>query len=147
MNTSSNAVKAIIRSLAPFVYSFIASVIAHFGYHVSLAVTIQIAAIAGLGLTVVLHALETQFPWVGAFLGWIGAPAYAPSTKALLIAHNQTLKSQIATLLAQQTPVAPVVVATPVVTAPVVTAPPVPIIQPVPVATPVEPSPFAPPPA
>ncbi len=98
---SSNVLKAIIRSLAPFVYSGAASAIAHFGYHVSLATTIQIVAIVGALLTIVLHALETQFPWVGVLLGYLGAPVYPPSTKALLAAQVQSLESQLATLLAQ----------------------------------------------
>lgn len=92
---SSNAFKAIIRSLMPFIYSGAAGLIARFGYHVTNSTVIQIVAIAGGVLTIVLHALETQFPWVGVFLGYIGAPIYAPSAKVTLAASQ---KAQIAQL-------------------------------------------------
>lgn len=80
-----NTLKAIIRSLMPFVYSGVAAIIAHFGYHVSNSTVIQIVAAGFAAATVILHSLEVKFPWVGVFLGWIGAPAYAPSTKVTLV--------------------------------------------------------------
>jgi len=92
---SSNAFKAIVRSLMPFVYSGAAALIARFGYHVANTTVIQIVTIAGGLLTIVLHALETQFPWIGVLLGYIGAPIYAPSAKVTLAASQ---KAQIATL-------------------------------------------------
>ena len=95
---SSNSFKAIVRSLMPFVYSGAAALIAHFGYHVSNAVTVQIVTIVGVVLTIVLHALESQFPWIGVFLGYLGAPVYAPSAKVTLAASQ---KAQIATLETQ----------------------------------------------
>lgn len=93
---ATNSFKAIVRSLMPFVYSGAAAIIAHFGYHVNNATVVQIVAIAGAALTIVLHALETQFPWVGILLGYIGAPVYPPSPKVTLAMENQMLKSQIA---------------------------------------------------
>src|ERR1035437_6309871 len=99
---SSNAFKAIVRSLMPFVYSGAAAIIARFGYHVANTTVIQIVTIAGGVLTIVLHALETQFPWIGVFLGYIGAPVYAPSAKVTLAASKKqqiaTLEQQLATL-------------------------------------------------
>lgn len=99
---SSNAFKAIVRSLMPFVYSGAAAIIARFGYHVANTTVIQIVTIAGGVLTIVLHALETQFPWIGVFLGYIGAPVYAPSAKVTLAASQKqqiaTLEQQLATL-------------------------------------------------
>jgi hypothetical protein len=86
----------------PFVYSGAAAIIARFGYHVANTTVIQIVTIAGGVLTIVLHALETQFPWIGVFLGYIGAPVYAPSAKVTLAASQKqqiaTLEQQLATL-------------------------------------------------
>ncbi len=93
-----NQFKAIVRSVMPFVISGVASVIARFGYHVSLDTVIQIVGIAGGGLTIVLHALEAKFPWVGVFLGWIGAPAYAPSAKKSLALTVASLQTELAAL-------------------------------------------------
>src|ERR1035437_2224715 len=98
---SSNAFKAIVRSLMPFVYSGAAAIIARFGYHVANTTVIQIVTIAGGVLTIVLHALETQFPWIGVLLGYIGAPVYPPSTKVSQAAQIATLENQSAALLAE----------------------------------------------
>lgn len=95
-----NAFKSIVRSLTPWLTSTVAASIAHFGYHVSNVVAAQIIVVAGAALTVVLHALETQFPWIGVFLGYIGAPVYAPSGKTSLKAQVATLESQLAALTA-----------------------------------------------
>jgi hypothetical protein len=89
MNLSQNTLKAIIRSLTPWALSLIAGVVAHFGWHPSLALEVKIVGIGGAGLTVAVHALEVKFPWVGVFLGWLGAPKYAPSAKNALIAELQ----------------------------------------------------------
>ena len=97
---SSNAFKAIVRSLMPFVYSGAAALIARFGYHVANTTVIQIVTIAGGVLTIVLHALETQFPWIGVFLGYIGAPIYAPSAKVTLAASQKAQIAQLETQLA-----------------------------------------------
>src|ERR1019366_915273 len=86
---SSNAFKAIIRSLMPFVYAGAAALIARFGYHVTNATVIPIVKVVGGVLTIVLHALEPQFPWIGVFLGYIGAPVYAPSAKVTLAASQK----------------------------------------------------------
>lgn len=91
-----NAVRALIRTLMPFVYSSVAAVIAHFGYHVSLATVIQIVGGGFVGLTVVLHALEAKFPWIGVLLGWIGAPTYPPSAKVKAQAYTASLEARIA---------------------------------------------------
>jgi hypothetical protein len=86
----------------PFVYSTAASIIAHLGYHVTMKTTVEIVAIVGAALTILLHALETQFPAVGVFLGYIGAPVYAPSTKTSQAAQIANLEAEIAALLASK---------------------------------------------
>lgn len=96
----SNSLKAIIRSLMPFVYSTAASLIAHLGYHVSMKSTVEIVAIVGGALTILLHALETQWPAIGIFLGYVGAPVYAPSTKVSQAQQIAQLEAQIASLVA-----------------------------------------------
>ena len=98
---ASNSFKAIVRSLMPFVLSGAAALIARLGYHVSLQTTTLILGVAGGALTVVLHLLETKFPWVGAFLGYIGAPVYAPSKAKVKDAMIATLEAQVATLMAK----------------------------------------------
>ena len=117
---ASNAFKAVVRSLMPFAYSGAAALIARFGYHVANTTVIQIVTIAGGALTIVLHALETQFSWIGVFLGYIGAPVYAASTKVSTKAEVATLMAQVAVLTAQleeqKTPSVPTFVA-PVTTA------------------------------
>ena len=97
----SNALKAIIRSLMPFVESGAAALIARLGYHVSLTTTIAILGIVGGALTILLHALETQWPAIGVFLGYLGAPVYAPSTKISQKSAIATLEAQVAALTAQ----------------------------------------------
>jgi hypothetical protein len=98
---ASNAFKAIVRSLMPLVYSGAAGIIARFGYHVSNSTVIQIVT-AGFGVaTIVLHAAESQWPAVGVFLGYIGAPVYAPSTKVTLQAQLASVEAQFAAFVAQ----------------------------------------------
>lgn len=130
---TSNAFKSIVRSLTPWLTSTVVAVIAHFGYHVSNVVAAQIIVVAGAALTVVLHALETQFPWIGVFLGYLGAPVYAPSGKTSLKTQVATLESQLAALTATAAEsaapsaptAAPVVAPAPATTAPAdPTAPP-----------------------
>ena len=111
---STNAFKAIVRSLTPFVYSGAAALIAHFGYHVSNSTVIQIVAIVGAVLTIVLHLLETQFPSIGILLGYIGAPVYAPvPTRASLESQIAALEAQVAAFIAP-TPATPPESTTPV---------------------------------
>ena len=94
---SPNTLKAIIRSLTPWAIGLVASLIAKFGYHVSLSVVSQIVGIVGIGLTVIAHALEVKWPWFGVFLGWLGAPAYSPIvTKAELQAQLTALEASLA---------------------------------------------------
>ena len=126
---TSNAFKSIVRSLTPWLTSTVVAVIAHFGYHVSNVVAARIIVVAGAALTVVLHALETQFPWIGVFLGYIGAPVYAPSGKTSLKTQVATLESQLAALTAtaaeNAAPSAPTAAPAPATTAPAdLTAPP-----------------------
>ena len=85
----------------PFIESGAAALIARLGYHVSLTTTIAILGIAGGVLTIVLHAAETQWPSLGIFLGYIGAPVYPPSTKVSQAAQIATLENQSAALLAE----------------------------------------------
>lgn len=96
---TTNTLKAVVRSLTPWAASVVAALIAHFGYHVSNVVATQIVVAAGTGLTVVLHAAERKWPWVGALLGWAGAPQYAPSNKAVIA----QLQAQVAALTTKQT--------------------------------------------
>lgn len=127
----SNAFKSIVRSLSPFVISGAVSAIAHFGYHVSNAVALQIVLAAGAALAVVLHALETQFPWVGVLLGYIGAPVYAPSGKTSMKTQIAMLEAQLAAMASVQsestnpTPPTAAPVVTPSPVAPVNTTVPV----------------------
>ena len=97
---ATNTVKALVRSLTPWAISVVASVIAHFGYHVSLTTASQITVAVGTVLTIGAHVLERRFPWVGVFLGWIGAPAYAPSVKQSLALKVASLEAEIDALVA-----------------------------------------------
>lgn len=98
----SNTFKAVIRGLMPWIESGTAAIIAHFGYHVTLQTTIEILGIAGAGLTIILHAAETQWPSIGVFLGYLGAPVYAPSTKISQKAEIAALEAKVAALVAAQ---------------------------------------------
>ena len=102
---STNTLKAIVRSLTPWATSVLAAVIAHFGWHASPTLAGEIVVIAGAGLTIVLHAAETKFPWVGALLGWVGAPAYAPSLKKLQAVTIAKLQAEIDALTPKSAPV------------------------------------------
>ena len=99
-----NTLKAIVRSLTPWALSALAGLVAHFGWHPSLALEIQLFTAAGAGLTIVLHAAEKKFPWVGVFFGWLGAPAYAPSAKNALIADLQAKLDALTPAAPVQTP-------------------------------------------
>jgi hypothetical protein len=98
---ASNTFKAIVRSLMPFIESGAAALIARLGYHVTLTTTIAILGIAGGVLTLLLHAAESQWPWVGVFLGYIGAPVYAPSTKVSQSTQIAQLEALVAALITQ----------------------------------------------
>lgn len=82
-----NAYKAILRSLMPFIEAAIVAGVAKAGWHINLATAAQVVVVVGGALTVVLHAAESRWPWVGALLGAIGAPAYAPSVKVTLVSQ------------------------------------------------------------
>lgn len=96
-----NAYKAILRSLMPFVEGAVVAVVAHFGWHINLATAAQVLVVVGGALTVVLHAAESRWPWVGVFLGVLGAPAYVPSAKATQAGVLATQDARIATLEAE----------------------------------------------
>jgi len=81
----------------PLIYSSVAAIIAHFGYHVSNSTVIQIVTVGFGGLTIILHLAETKWAWVGALLGYIGAPVYV-STKASQAAQISQQAAQIAEL-------------------------------------------------
>lgn len=95
-----NAFKAIVRSLMPFVLSSLAAASTRLGWHLTSTEQAQIVVVGGAVLTIVLHALETQWPAVGIFLGYIGAPVYAPSTKVSDKARIAQLEAEMAALLA-----------------------------------------------
>ena len=97
---SSNAFKAIVRSLTPWATSVAVAVIAHFGYHITNVTATQVVIVVGTVLTVALHILETKFAWIGVFLGYIGAPVYAPSNKTSLKTQVAVLEAQLAALTA-----------------------------------------------
>ena len=95
---NSNRIKAFIRSVFPFAESAAVAAVAHFGWRVSPAVATYILGFGGVGLSAVLHWLEGHFPWMGVFLGWAGAPAYAPALKNILAANLDQAQSEIAQL-------------------------------------------------
>jgi len=99
---ASNTFKALVRTFAPFIESGIAGLVAALGFHATATTVAGIVGIAGTVLTIVLHAAESKWPAVGALLGWIGAPVYAPSTKITLTSQVQTLEAQLAAVLAAQ---------------------------------------------
>jgi hypothetical protein len=102
MNT--NLLKATVRSLTPWVISGVVYVITHLGYHVSLSVAAEIAALLGTVVTIGAHALEVKWPWFGVFLGWIGAPAYQPTvTKAQLQKQIDALTAELASATSTST--------------------------------------------
>lgn len=86
-----NNLKAFVRSVFPFLESSAIAAIARYAYHVSPTNAAAILSLGGVALSAVIRWTETHFPWVGVFLGWVGAPTYAPSAK-------QTLKGQVAQL-------------------------------------------------
>ena len=101
MNPMPNTAKSIVRALMPWLISIVASAIAHFGFHVSAGTTIKILAGAGAVLTVALHMLEAKFPWVGVFLGYLGAPVYAPSVKKVQASQIAELQAEVDSLRAK----------------------------------------------
>jgi len=105
---TSNTYKSIVRFVVPLLYPTIASLVARLGYHVSLAAVLQIVIGGGVGLGVILLALEKKFPWIGVFLGWFGAPKYVPTVKkASLLATLDEQASTIEGLKAQVAALAP----------------------------------------
>jgi hypothetical protein len=99
--TAPNTWKAILRGIMPLLYSVVAAVIAHFGYKASPALVAQIVVLGTGGLTILLHAAERRWPWIGALLGYIGAPQYAPSVKKTLEAQVAQLEAEVAQLRAK----------------------------------------------
>ena len=92
--TNADLLKAIIRSITPWAITTMVTLVARLGYHITLQVAIQILVVAGAALTVVAHLLEKKWPWVGVFLGWIGAPVY-PLTPKQTQAKIANLQAQL----------------------------------------------------
>lgn len=90
-----NQLKAFVRSVFPFLESGAAALIVHYTAHLSPAASAYILGGGGLFLSAALHWLEGHFPWVGVFLGWIGAPAYAPSAKTVLEQQVANLQAEL----------------------------------------------------
>ena len=113
MTFGPNTIKSIIRALTPWLLTTLGAVAAHFGWHVSSTASLQGLVLAGGLLTVVLHALEHKFPWVGALLGWLGAPVYAPGKASQQATTIATLESQITALESKLLTVPPTVTSVP----------------------------------
>lgn len=98
---SVNPVKDIWRLVVSYVTTAVIGVVAHLGFHVALRSTVVLAAVVGVVLAAVLRWLEKTFPWVGALLGLIGAPAFPASSRLQAQAYTQSLEAQVAQLRAQ----------------------------------------------
>ena len=79
----------------PWVLAAIGVAIAKIGWKPTPDIELTIASSLGTGLTVLLHLLETKFPWVGVFLGYLGAPSYAPSKKVTVNAQLSDARVEI----------------------------------------------------
>ncbi len=101
MNTSPSALKDIWRFLVSFLTSALIGLLSRFGFHVNVNDSVIIGSIAGAGLGIVFRALESQFPWVGGFLGLIGAPQFPASAKAQLQTAYQTVLAEYASVQAK----------------------------------------------
>ena len=107
MTFTPNTIQSIVRALTPWLLTTLGALAARFGWHVSNTASLQGLVLAGGVLTVVLHSLESRFPWVGTFLGWVGAPFYAPGKTSQQATTIATLESEVAALsksLAAQAP-------------------------------------------
>lgn len=100
MTPEINTFKAVVRSLMPFIESGVAGLIASLGFHATASVAAGIVAAGGTVLSIILHAAETKWAWVGAFLGSIGAPVYPPSTKKSKDARISDLETELVQLKA-----------------------------------------------
>ena len=96
-----NNLKAFVRSVFPFLESSAIAAIAHYAYHVSPTHAAVILSAGGVGLSAVIRWTETHFPWVGVFLGWLGAPTYAPSAKQVLVGQVAQLRDELASTKAE----------------------------------------------
>jgi hypothetical protein len=94
--------KDLSRFVVPFLLPFIVSIIAKLGFHVTLATAAGILTFGGLALGVVLRALEVKWKWMGALLGYIGAPIFQQTKGKLKDAAMTAMAAQITELLAQQ---------------------------------------------
>ena len=101
MTFTPHTIKSIVRALTPWLLTTLGALAAHFGWHVSNATSLQGLVIAGGVLTVLLHSLERRFPWVGTFLGWIGAPVYEPGKASQQATTIASLESEVAALSAK----------------------------------------------
>jgi hypothetical protein len=102
-----NVWKAIVRSLMPWILAGVGLVIAKAGWKPTPDAEVAILTALGGGLTILLHLVETKFPWVGVFLGYIGAPTYAPATKTIVNTQLADALNQIAELQRQVTDLTP----------------------------------------
>ena len=93
--------KDITRFVTPYLLSLIISLAAKLGFNVTLVTAGLILTIGGTALGIVALIFEKWFPWVGAFLGYIGAPVYAPSKAKVKDAMISTLEAQVAELMAK----------------------------------------------
>jgi len=93
-----NVVKAIVRSIMPFIISAFVAVCIHFGYHPTAQTITWVLGAGGGGLTILLHLLEKKWPMVGILLGYIGAPVYTPPKRVLQSNKISQLETQVATL-------------------------------------------------
>ena len=127
--------KDAVRFVTPYLEAFIISLVAKLGFHVTLVMAAGILTLGGTALGLIFRALEHWFPWVGALLGYIGAPAYRPTAKNSLKAQLADLASQYIALQAQVNegahpslgtaqPAAPSVTVTATPSAPVTNPPP-----------------------
>ena len=107
MTFTPNTIKSIVRALTPWLLTTLGALAARFGFHVSNAASLQGLVLAGGVLTVVLHTLESRFPWAGTLLGWIGAPVYAPGKASQQSTTIATLESEVAALSAKLAAQAP----------------------------------------
>lgn len=109
LKPSTSIFKTIVRAATPWAISAVVWSAQRFGLHVNAGTATEVAAVVGTALTVLVPPLEKKWPWVGVFLGWIGAPTYtALTTKAALEAEIVALQNQVNAVVppAPGTPVA-----------------------------------------
>jgi len=97
LKPSTSIYKTIVRTLTPWAIGAVVWVAQRLGFHVNAGTATEVAASIGLALTLIVPPLEKKFPWMGVFLGWIGAPTWTANTsKAQLAAQLAALEVQLA---------------------------------------------------